>query len=81
MAARRERERMCLRAWRHQRLDLENDEATLFKSAALGVEKVAHRSMVVDLNKLLAAPRTGAHTVAPTYNLVTNGVLTFVSVH
>jgi hypothetical protein len=36
---------------------------------------------VVDLNKLLAAPRTGAHTVNPAFNLVTNGVLTFVSVH
>lgn len=36
---------------------------------------------VIDINKLLAAPRTGAHTVDPTYNLVANGVLTFVSVH
>ena len=36
---------------------------------------------VVDLNKLLAAPRTLSHTVDPTYNLVANGVLTFVSVH
>lgn len=36
---------------------------------------------VIDINKLLAAPRSGAHTVDPTYNLVANGVLTFVSVH
>ena len=36
---------------------------------------------VIDINKLLAAPRSGPHTVSPSFNLVTNGVLTFVSVH
>jgi len=36
---------------------------------------------VIDINKLLAAPRSGPHTVQASYNLVANGVLTFVSVH
>jgi hypothetical protein len=36
---------------------------------------------VVDLNKLLAAKRSAAHAVDPTVNLVTSGILTFVSVH
>jgi hypothetical protein len=36
---------------------------------------------VIDINKLMAAPRSGAHTVSGSYNLVTNGVLTFVAVH
>jgi hypothetical protein len=37
--------------------------------------------LVIDINKLLAAPRTGAHTVQASYDLVANGVVTFVSVH
>jgi hypothetical protein len=35
---------------------------------------------VVDLQALLAAPRTGAHTVDPTFDLVANNVLSFVSI-
>ncbi|HEY4382122.1 MAG TPA: PEP-CTERM sorting domain-containing protein [Acidobacteriaceae bacterium] len=35
---------------------------------------------VVDLAALLAAPRTGTHTVDPSYNLVTNGVVRYVVV-
>jgi len=37
--------------------------------------------LVIDINKLLAAPRTGSHTVQASYDLVANGVVTFVSVH
>ncbi len=50
----------------------------------MGVLLDASRSFlaVVDINALLAAPRTaGTHTADPTYNLVTHGVLSFVSVH
>jgi hypothetical protein len=36
---------------------------------------------VIDINKLMAAPRSGAHTVSGSYDLVANGVLTFVAVH
>jgi hypothetical protein len=36
---------------------------------------------VIDLTKLLAAPRTsGTHFVDPSYNLIANGVLTYVAV-
>lgn len=36
---------------------------------------------VVDLKALLSAPRlTGTHTVDPTYNLITNGVLVYIAV-
>jgi hypothetical protein len=36
---------------------------------------------VVDINALLAAPRVaGTHNIDPTFNLVSNGVLRFVSV-
>jgi hypothetical protein len=34
---------------------------------------------IVDLTALLAAPRTGAHTCDPSYDLVGNGVLRFIS--
>jgi hypothetical protein len=37
---------------------------------------------VIDLAALLSAPRTaGTHTVDPTYNLITNGVVTYVATH
>jgi len=51
--------------------------------APMGVLLNAARTfiLVVDLNKLLAAPRTGPHTVNPAFDLVANGVVTFVSVH
>jgi hypothetical protein len=38
--------------------------------------------VVIDLQGLLNAPRTpGTHFVAPSYNLVTNGVVSYVSTH
>ena len=36
---------------------------------------------LVDLQGMLNAPRTGAHTVDPSYDLVGNGVVTFVAAH
>ena len=37
---------------------------------------------VIDLNKLLAAPRTaGTHTVDPSYDLIANGVVAYVATH
>jgi hypothetical protein len=36
---------------------------------------------VIDINKLLAAPRSPAHVVDPTYDLVANHVVRFVKVH
>jgi hypothetical protein len=36
---------------------------------------------VIDLTKLLAAPRTaGTHYVDPTYNLITNGVVSYIAI-
>jgi hypothetical protein len=35
---------------------------------------------LVDLQALLTAPRLGLHTVAPSFDLVANNVLTFVSI-
>jgi hypothetical protein len=38
--------------------------------------------VVIDLQALLNAPRTsGTHFVDPSYNLLTNGVVTYVSTH
>jgi hypothetical protein len=36
---------------------------------------------VIDLTALMAAPRTGAHTVSATYDLVANGVVRYVATH
>ena len=37
---------------------------------------------VIDLQGLLNAPRlAGTHTVDPTYDLITNGVVTYVATH
>ena len=36
---------------------------------------------LIDLQGMLNAPRTGAHTVDPSYDLVANGVVTFVAAH
>ena len=36
---------------------------------------------VIDLTALMAAPRTGAHTVTSTYDLVANGVVRYVATH
>ena len=36
---------------------------------------------LIDLQGLLNAPRTGPHTVDPSYDLVANGIVTFVAAH
>ncbi len=36
---------------------------------------------LVDLQGLLSAPRNGAHTVDPSYDLAANGIVTFVAAH